>query len=586
MERRQTPFVADLLRDIPGFAVSRSGALGAQTQVRVRGSEANHVLVFVDGVEVNDPAIGDGFQFEHLMTSDIERVEITRGPQSALWGSDAVSGVINIVTRRPATSGEADGFLEAGAFDTARAGGHFGFAGNRSRIGLGLAYLDSDGTNISREGDENDGYTNATASLTADLDLNDAIRLDFFARRTASETQFDATDFIVTGLPTDADLSGDGSQNYFKVAAAIGDGGPRTHSLKLTYLDTNSDNLTGSVLTSSLAAEKLGFYYQSSFPIVGELADTLILALDHENEKFIQSGAASPFGDPNQEQELSSNGAVVEYRVSPTEALNLSVSGRRDQNSDFKDATSYRLTASYALGDGSTRLRGSYGTGQKSPTFIDRFGFFPDVFLGNPNLQPERSTGWELGVDRTFPGAGLTVSATYFDDVLEDEINGFVFDPVLMQSTAANELGKSHRQGLEMQLTARPTDVLAFNASYTYVDSTQSDGASNQVDEIRRPRHMASANINYTFSARASINLNFSYNGTQYDTFFPPFPQAAEQRKLSSYRLVSLSGSFRLTGALELFGRIENLLDEEYEDVLGFATSGIGAYAGIRMRRR
>ena len=585
IERRGSAFAIDLLRDVPGIAVSRSGGIGSQAQLRVRGSEANHVLVLIDGIEANDPTAGDEFQFEHLATSDIERIEIVRGPQSALWGSDAVGGVINIITRRPTSPFEAEGQLETGSFDTIRGGTRLGVTNDRYQIGLGLSYLDSDGTNVSRSGDETDGYRNAIANLTARVDAFENTRLDFAARLTDSTIQFDSTDFLVTGLPTDTDRSSESRQNYAKASATIDSGNWITHSIKLTYLDTNSENYFDGSSVSSLSAQKLGLYYQGDFSLPGSLDDTLTFALDHEGADFSQRGAASPFGDPNHAQSLDTTGYILEYRANPTDALNLSAAARHDQSSDFDRVTTYRLTASYALANGRTLLRGSVGTGQKSPTFIERFGFFPDAFLGNEALKPEQSQGWEVGIDRSFLDDRLTLSATYFDEVLEDEINGFVFDPVALQFTAANQPGKSYRQGLETSISADPTDALRITASYTYIDSTQPDAAGNQIDELRRPRHMAGLNVNYVFSARVNVNLNVSYNGSQYDNFFPPFPRPAERHELASYRLVSLAGNVRLTERLELFARLENLLDEDYEDIFGFATPGIGTYIGIRAQR-
>ena len=582
IERRGAVFAVDLLRDVPGVAVSRSGGLGSQAQLRVRGSEANHVLVLIDGIEANDPSAGDEFQFEHLATSDIERIEVVRGPQSALWGSDAVGGVINVITRRPTGASEAEGLVETGSFGTIRGATQLGLANDSYQIGLGLSYLDSDGSNVSRVGDENDGFKNAIANLVARIDASERTRLDLSVRHTDSTRQFDTTDFVVTGLPFDTDRSSDSSQSYVTATASIDSGDWVTQRIKLTYLDTSSENQSDGAAVSSLAATKLGLYYQSDIALPGTLEDVLTFALDHEKEEFAQRGAASLFGDPNQDQDLRTTGYVVEYRVSPRQAWHISTSVRHDQSSVFDSVTTYRLSTSYALADGRTWLRGAYGTGQKSPTFIERFGFFADAFLGNADLEPEQSEGWEIGLDRTFLDDRVTLSATYFDEILENEINGFVFDPTALQFTAANQAGKSHRKGLETSVSADASDALRLTASYTYIDSTQPDTGGNQIREIRRPRHMAALNVNYAFSARFNVNLNVSYNGTQYDNFFPPFPQAAERRELSSYQLVSLAANVRLTERIEIFGRLENLLDEDYEDVLGFATPGLAAFVGVR----
>lgn len=580
LERRPTIQVTEILRNVPGIAISQSGPLGSQTQVRLRGSEANHVLVLIDGVKANDPAFGDEFQFEHLTTDEIEQIEIVRGPQSALWGSDAIGGVINVTTRRGRNAQETTGYIETGSFATRRAGGHLSIARDTYAIDFGAAYLDSDGDNISRQGDETDGYSNGTLNFSASLRPSESTQLEFFARHTDSEKQFDAIDFFETGLPTDADRSAEATQSYLAATALISPAESLlSHQFRLTYLDTAQDSLSDGVEMSGFGAEKLGLYYQTTLPLGDSEAYSLTAALDHEQEDFVQRGAASPFGDPNQTQKLDTTGYVLEYRAAPNEALNLSAAIRHDDSSAYDAATTYRLTASYALRE--TRLRASIGTGQKSPTFGDRFGFFPDTFIGNPDLKPERSRGWEIGIERAL-GDRASLSATYFNETLEDEINGFVFDPTTFQFTAANVSGRSERQGVELTASAEFSQSIDFSASYTYTDSTQPDDLGNQIDEIRRPQNVAAFNVNYVANERVNINVNAAYNGSQYDTFFPPFPRSPEQVKLASYTLVTVAVSYQMTPRLELFGRIVNLLDENYEDVFGFNTPGIGVFLGLR----
>jgi len=580
LERRQTIQVTDILRNVPGIAVSQSGPLGGQTQVRLRGAEANHVLVLIDGIEANDPAFGDEFQFEHLTTDGIERIEIVRGPQSALWGSDAIGGVINVTTRRGEAPLETTGYLEAGSFATQRAGGRVSIVRAGYAIDFGAAYLESDGENISRQGDETDGYRNGTVDFSATLRPSETMELGFVARYTDSEKQFDAIDFFETGLPIDADRSADATQSYLAATALISPAESLLeHQFKLTYLDTDQDSLSDGVGLSGFGAQKLGFYYQTTFPLGTSDAHGLTAAVDYEREEFVQRGVANPFGDPNQTQELDTTGYVLEYRAAPSDELDLSAAMRYDDSSAYDATTSYRLTASYSLR--ATRLRASVGTGQKSPTFGDRFGFFPDTFIGNPDLKPETSRGWEIGIERAL-GERASLTATYFNETLEDEINGFVFDPNTFQFTAANVAGRSERHGVELTAAAEISQSLELSAAYTYTDSTQPDDLGNQVDEIRRPQHVAAFNVNYAVNERVNINVNAAYTGSQYDNFFPPFPRSPEQVELTSYTLVTVAASYQMTPRLEFFGRIENLLDEDYEDVYGFNTPGIGAFIGIR----
>ncbi len=344
IERRQAVFVGDLLRSVPGVALSRSGSLGAQTQVRVRGAEANQVLVFVDGVEANDPASGDEFQFEHMLAADIERIEIVRGPQSALWGSDAVGGVIHIETRRE-RGAEREMLVESGSFGTARAGARAAFGESARRVELGASWLDSNGVNVSRTGDEADGYRNAALDIGAHLEPGETVGLDLVARRVEAHNEFDATDFA-TGLPADADRVSESTKSYFGATASFEPGARFSHRLELTYLDTLNENEADGAPAGATGAEKAGFYYQSSLASA-DAPHAFTFALEHEAERFVQRGEASPFGDPNQRQRLETTGYVFEYRTRLAEALSLSASGRYDASSDFESAATYRVTAAY-----------------------------------------------------------------------------------------------------------------------------------------------------------------------------------------------------------------------------------------------
>lgn len=582
IERRQAVTIADLMRNVPGVAVSRSGNLGARTQLRVRGSEANHVLVMIDGVEANDPTAGDEFLFEHLTADDIERVEVVRGPQSALWGSDAVGGVVNIVTRTADRAGSS-AFVETGRFGTTRLGGGLGAAADGRGLRVGASYLNTDGSNISRSGDERDGYRNGSLSLSGRWETA-PLRVTLSARRIEASKAFDGIDTAETGLPVDADLENDTAHTYANLTASFVPAGAWSHRLKLTYLGSDSDELDGGTVASTLAADKLGFYYQGTADLGPRRAGAVTLAIDHEREDFMQRAAASPFGNPNQTQHIESTGYVLEYRLSPLDGLDLSVAARRDVNSDFADVTTYRLTGAYSL-DGRTRLHASLGTGQKAPTLIERFGFFPDSFLGNEDLRPEQSRGWDLGAERSVLDERLTLGATLFDEKLTDEIDGFVFDPATLLFTATNRNGISRRRGIELAASGDPTERLSVSLSATFLDSTEPDSSGRSVTEIRRPERLAALNLNYAPSDRVNLNLNVAYNGSHDDTYFPPFPRPAERVELPAYTLVTLAASFGINDRLELTGRIDNLLDEDYEDVLGFATPGAAVYVGFRTRR-
>lgn len=587
IEQRQVKYLADLLRDVPGFAISQAGGPGTQTQIRVRGAESNHLLVLMDGIRANDPASNDEFQFQYALTSNIERIEIIRGPQSATWGTDALAGVINIIRRKDVSSDYISANAEYGSFNSFDLGVDGGIARQRYQFNGGVSFQDTDGTNISRTGEERDGAKNTNANAMLDIAATDSVQLVFSGQFIDAHTDFDDIDFIASGLPVDADLVTEARRKYLRAETRYDpQSSPWSGSFSINWLDTDNDNFRAGMADDSTAAQSLELRLKTSLLLGSEAKQNhrLTLALDRDEADYRQRGLASFFGDPNQDQSYAVNGYAAEYVGKPFADFSWTLSGRVDDFSDFDDARTWQLAASWHLAS-ALKLRGSVGTGSKAPTFTERFGFFADLFIGNPDLKPETSRGWELGLETDFNRDGLRLSAAWFEQTLEDEIDGFVFDPDTFLFTAENKQGKSHRQGLELVLDGTLMGGLSYAASYTYVDATESDIPGGSKREIRRPRHMASLSANYGFvQARGNLTLNINYNGSQLDNFFPPPFFALEEVELGRYTVVGLAASWKLTKGLELVGRISNLFDQDYEEIVGFARPGRGLYAGLRGR--
>jgi len=587
IEARQVKYVGDLLRDVPGFSVSQSGGPGTQTQVRVRGAEANQLLVLVDGVRANDPANSDEFQWQFALASDIERIEIVRGPQSAIWGSDAMAGVVNIIRRRDVQGGNMRGAVEIGSFATRDLSAGGAWTGDGLRLRAGVAYHETDGINIARQGPEEDGAENATADLGLEWDVTESVTLLASGQFVDATSDFDATDFFVTGLPVDADRVAENEQAYWRGEVRIAPGGAWSGSVSLNYSDTETTNFADGVFDTRTAAEVLEFRARASTEWAGRSPGTshrLTFALDERETDFVQRGTATDFGDPNQDQSLGITGVAAEYLGQPVEGLTWTASARWDDNDEFENIGTWRLGFVQEVDEG-VRVRGSLGTGSKTPTFIERFGFFPDFFVGNPDLVPEESRGWEFGVESDWLDGDLTLGAVYFDSVLENEINGFFFDPALGASTAINEDTDSDRSGFELTGRWAPIPSLLLSASYTYTDATQDLGEGQSEREVRRPRHMGSLNADWRFAGdRGNLNLNVNHTGEQLDTFFDPVTFVGSTVTLDAFTVVDLAASWRLTDSLEVVARAANLTDEDYEEVLGYARPGAAYYAGLRGR--
>ncbi len=581
IEARQSFQLVEILRDVPGMTVARTGSIGSQAQIRMRGSEANHILVLIDGIEVNDPASGDEFLFEHLNADDIERIEIIRGPQSALWGSDAVSGVINIVTRKGSDGLGGSATIEGGSFGTVRGSARLHDGGDNWRASFGVSASETDGTNVSRTGSEDDGYKNTSVNAAVSFEPRDGLSVDMTARHVDSENEFDPVDFFVTGLPTDGDRVTETMRTNFGAVVRLDQNEGRwTHELGANWLQTDNDNFSSGTNSGTTSAERWKIFYETTVTLAE--GHRVTAAIDHEISDFSQSGIASFFGDPNQDQSMTVTGYVLDYVGEMTGDLTVTGSARYDDNSDFENVTTWRVGASYDLTD-TTRLRGSVGRGQKSPSFIDRFGFFSDVFLGNPNIKPETSQGFELGVEQTLMNGDVRFGLTYFNSRLEDEIDGFFFDLGTFTFTAVNKPGESEREGIEMTMDASVGEGWSLQANVTYTESKEPDGLGGLIAEVRRPEVTGALAVDYMASSGLNINVNASYVGSATDRFFPPYPLPPQIVDLDEYVLLTVAARYPVTKNVSVFGRIENALDETYEDVFGFATPGVAAYGGVKV---
>ncbi len=585
LEQRQIRLVSDALRSIPGVAVNRSGGPGTLSRVRIRGAEENHTLVLIDGIEANDIAFGSSFDFAHLLTSDIERIEVLRGAQSALWGSDAIGGVINIITKKGKGPTKISAELEGGSFGSGQLNANLSGGSERYHFSLGATGFHTDGTSVAPGGQEDDGYDNTTLSLKTGIIPRDNLNIDLVARYTSATTQFDPQDFAFPPTATfgqviDGDDESDNEQIYGRLQATLEllDGN-WTHRIGTAISDTENEFFRDGLKTNSTDGRKLKYDYQTDFsfdtPDFAAAHHTLTLAVEREEEDFVQRGATLD-APRNQDQDLSNTSVVGEYRLDLWDQLFLSSAVRHDNNDRFDDATTYRLTGAYVHPDTEIRLHSSYGTGVTNPSFTELFGFFPGTFVGNPDLKPEESESWDIGVEFPLLNNRASLDITYFHNDLEDEILP-TFDSQTFLSSVENDQGRSRRQGVEIAGRAKLSENLNLTGAYTYTDSEDPDGQQ----EARRPRHTASLNLNYGFlQQRAQLNLGVTYNGDQEDFDFTTIPSG--RVTLDSYTLVNLGASYRFNDQLTFFGRVENLLDDSYQDVFGFDTPGIGAFVGLK----
>lgn len=583
LETSQNRYVADALRSVPGLSVSRSGSFGGLTQIRVRGSEANHVLVLIDGVEVASTSGGE-FDFGGLQLADIERIEVLRGPQSAFYGSNATSGVIQIITKGGLRNdSQFTAKTELGTDDTVLASLGVRGGGDNYDLALSGSFRRNDGFNISDFGSEDDGDENTTINSKLNWDMTEDVSLDLSLRYVDRESDSDDQDFAYPSTPTQGLVidtnSSTATEEYYGAMGlnwSLFDGRivqkTRAEFTDIERRGLNSGSDNGNDDRRYHLSHQGTYFFDS--PQFHNAKHSLTAAIEAERESYTNAFPGS--ADQAKKQERDLIGYAAEYKGEFAEQLFISSAVRHDDNEDFKDAFTYSVSAAYVWPESGTRLHGSFGKGVTNPTFYEQFGYSPSRFVGNPDLKPEENRGWDLGIEQSFFNDQLTLDLTYFSERLKNEINteylpGFVSTPVNLQ-------GVSERQGIELSVQIDVTKNLFVRGSYTYLDAKDPSG----LEEVRRPMHSGALNLTYGFDTnRGEVFLDAIFNGEAQDLEFI-YTTPESRVTLDNYVTVNLGAGYQLTDTLKVYGRIENLFDEEYEEVFGYNTQGAAGFVGLK----
>ena len=548
----------DVLPMLPGFALATSGPRGSLSQARVRGSEANHLLVMIDGVAVNDPAAGSEFDFGNLDLTAIDGVEFLAGPQSAVWGSDAIAGVLHFDTTPQTDSRRLR--IGYGSHDTTNADLGIARVGESGHFKVSAGHIASDGTNAALQGAEDDGYANTTAHLAASREAA-GWDFGFAARATEAEAAYDPSPGPLY-IPMDGDRLTTTNASLLRASARFVGVARFVPWLTIARNRTEREHAADGIVSNRTNGERDTVSLSTNLLLDRQRAN---LTIEHVVERFDQAAPATVFGDPNQSQRTRTSSVAAEYQrdMAP---VSVSVSARSDANSAFGDAFAYRLGATTRT---SPRWFASLGRGVKNPTFIERFGYAPNAFVGNPDLQPETSLGVELGIAHAWDEGSLTL--TVFEASLDDEIDGFVFDPDSLGFTARNIDASSRRRGGELTLDANWQGA-RWRAAYAYVDSTSDD-----MREVRRPRHQGSVAMRRSVSRLVSLGLGLNYSGASLDRDFSTYP--ATPVVLDGFRLLRAEVKIQPSPRWGVELLVENALDEDYATVYGYRSPGLSAMA-------
>ncbi len=587
LRRQQVRNAADALRSMPGVSVNRGGSFGAQTQVRLRGAEANHTLVVIDGVVANDTTTG-AFDFSDLSAENIERIEVLRGPQSGLYGSNALGGVINIVTKGGKGPLEMSARTEAGSFGT------FDYAvrasGGNERAWGSFAYHErhSTGFNVAPFGIEKDGATLNTVMAKGGVRIADGLVLDFSLRYSDKRGDRDTEGGPAGTLAVQVD-------DPAKFLSSVWLGGVNlrwdtldgavTHVVRTSRNETRTADFSTGFTSNNLSETfKYGYLGTWRFATPGLLQSShaLTALIEKEDEAFTP---LSDFADA-MTRNRGRLATALEYKGDLAQRLYLTANVRHDDNDTFKDFTTWRFAGSLKLPEVGLRPHASVGTAVKLPTMFENFGLIAGSFTPNPNLAPEESKGWDAGVELSLFKGRAIFDATYFEQDLRNKINGFMPGPGFT-FTAVNTPGASQRDGVELSARLSLTPSLLLSASYTYLTAVDSERAP----EIRRPKNSGRVDLTYLFdNGRGTAGVSALYNGSMPDTafridgYFFGFPfTTAERVTLNDYWLVNLAASYKIMPGVELFGRVENLLNEKYYEIYGFNTPGVAGFGGVKL---
>ena len=581
-----TPLVTDLLRLAPGVSVSTSGSRGTLAAIRIRGAESRHSLLFIDGIAFNDPAASNAPRFEQLDSDSIGRIEIVTGPQSALWGSEALGGVIALSSPDPLISGthvSASGELGSERFR--RASSTLSMGSDSSGLTSSVSWMKDRGIDILGGGrGDKDGFENFTASLKAVTRPGSDGELGLAARYVRADSEFDGTD-PVTFLRADTADASRTTTGAIRAWARLGlsDDSPWSFETSGQYLHSENRNRDGATPLNQSSGDRFLIDAQLVRRITfGDTRHMLIVKGEREDEDY-STHDQQYFGATDKNVSRARTSVVGEWRADWGALLSTDAAIRQDDFNRFKDATTWRANAVVHI-SGPLSFHAGYGEGIAQPSFIDLYGFFPGNFVGNPNLKPERSKGYEAGIrwDGKIFGAGVTA----FSNRLSDEIVS-IFDPATFLSSTTNASGKSRRRGIEVKADVQPIAGLRISANYTYLDAQeQKVGGGVRLKEVQRPKHSANIVLDY-ISGPLTLGGSVAYVGKRGDTDFDivdPVTFMSPRVTLKSYALADARVAYALTRGLEAFVRVENAFDQKYQDVVGYATPGRTIYAGFRIR--
>jgi vitamin B12 transporter len=572
IELKQQRTLPDVLKTVPGLNLVQTGGPGAQTSIFLRGTNLNHTKVFVDGIDVGDPSNPNAsFDFAQFLTQDIAQIEILRGPQSGLYGSDAIGGVINIVMRDGSGPMRAHASLEGGSFDTFNQTGSISGSTNQFHYSANIEHFHSGEIPVTPlnlllpgERRNDDYYDNLTVSTKLGFDVTHDFDIGLVARYSNGHlrnTGDDFSNFPDPSFPAREQTASNTTEHYSRLFG------------HLVLLDGAFDQTLGFAYTRKRTA-----IFEPDFPLsldTGErtkvdwrgalklaTSETVVLGAEHSRDEISQPSSAS----------IRINSGYGELQSQLGENFFSALNVRYDDNSLFGSRATYRVAPMYRISATSTKLKASLGSGFKAPTLSELFQDFPPFFFANPNLKPETSVGYDAGVEQSVIEGLVSAGATYFHNRLRNLITT---DDT---GTSYANIGRATTEGVESFISYQPTQTLSFRADYTFTQAT--DDVLHQ-ELLRRPKHKVTVDANWKAMPRLSLDATLltvsSWVDGNRDFSIP-------RLVAPSYTVVNLAGGYDINSNLTVFARVDNLFDRHYQNPVGFLQPRLGAFAGIEAK--
>jgi len=560
LKKRGKTYLLDVLRETPGVSVMQYGGFGGGTAVYLRGAELGHTLVMINGVEVNDPMemYGGYFDFAHILTDDVQRVEIVRGPHSTLYGSDAIGGVINIITKKGEGKPKWQALFEGGSYNTFKESLSYGGSNEKFNYYFSLIRLDSDGISKAKDGSEDDAYRNTTFSSRLGYKILENANLDLVFRYTDAKTDIDddAYEDDPNNIAWWKNLVG--KISFSQCVNSFWD-----YKLSFSYSRTkrmyrdNPDSVDTADNTHNwYIGDNKKFEWQNNFILANW--NTITAGFEYEKERGFGDGYW--WGSTRFDRKTIDNkGYYLQDQINLGNKFFTTLGIRVDDHELFGTETTYKISTAYLIPETGTRLKASWGTGFKAPSLYQLYSSYGDI-----NLQPEESRSYDIGYEQSFLDNKLFLNLVYFHNKIKNLIQWSMMK--------YRNIGKAKTKGVEAEFTFSPFEDLKIGINYTYLD------CKNEITGkklARRPEHEISLNINYRFLDKGNLNISTSYVGSRWD-------DSANTKKLKRYAKVDLTVTYDLTKNFQVFARAENLFDKDYMQIRGYEMPGASFYAGVK----